>query len=144
MLSEEVPIGCVIVYEDKIIGRGYNRRNTLTRITLAHAELTAIRKASRKMGDWRTGRVHAVCDPGALPDVCRSHRPVPDGPGGDRLYEPQSGLRRLYPESAADGQSLTIRRRLTTGVLEEECSQMMKTVFPGIAGEKKEGRMNHV
>lgn len=48
----EVPIGCVIVYEDKIIGRGYNRRTT-DKNTLAHAELIAIRKASKKMGDWR-------------------------------------------------------------------------------------------
>ena len=48
----ETPIGCVIVYQDKIIGRGYNRR-TIDKNTLAHAELTAIRKASRKMGDWR-------------------------------------------------------------------------------------------
>ncbi|BAK46899.1 cytosine/adenosine deaminase [Clostridium sp. SY8519] len=48
----EVPIGCVIVYEDRIIGRGYNRRNT-DRSTLAHAELAAIRKACKKMGDWR-------------------------------------------------------------------------------------------
>lgn len=48
----EVPIGCVIVYEDKIIGRGYNRRNT-DKNTLAHAEITAINKASKKMGDWR-------------------------------------------------------------------------------------------
>jgi len=48
----EVPIGCVIVYEDKIIARGYNRRNT-DKNTLSHAEITAIRKASKKMGDWR-------------------------------------------------------------------------------------------
>ena len=48
----EVPIGCVIVYQDKIIGRGYNRRNT-DKNTLAHAEITAINKASKKMNDWR-------------------------------------------------------------------------------------------
>ena len=48
----EVPIGCVIVYEGKIIGRGYNRRNT-DKSTLAHAEITAIKKASKAMGDWR-------------------------------------------------------------------------------------------
>ena len=48
----EVPIGCVIVYQDKIIGRGYNRRNT-DKNTLAHAEITAINKASKKIGDWR-------------------------------------------------------------------------------------------
>lgn len=49
---EEVPIGCVIVYEGKIIARGYNRRNT-DKNTLSHAELNAIRKASKKLGDWR-------------------------------------------------------------------------------------------
>ena len=49
---DEVPIGCVIVYEDKIIARGYNRRNT-DKNTLAHAELSAIKKASKKLGDWR-------------------------------------------------------------------------------------------
>ena len=38
----EVPIGCVIVYEDKIIGRGYNRR-TIDKNTIAHAEMMAIR-----------------------------------------------------------------------------------------------------
>ena len=44
-LLGEVPIGCVIVYEGKIISRGYNRRNT-DKNTLAHAEITAINKAS--------------------------------------------------------------------------------------------------
>ena len=49
---EEVPIGCVIVYEGKIIARGYNRRNT-DKNTTSHAEINAIRKASKKLGDWR-------------------------------------------------------------------------------------------
>ena len=49
---EEVPIGCVIVQNDRIVARGYNRRNTEGN-TLAHAELTAIKKASKKTGDWR-------------------------------------------------------------------------------------------
>lgn len=49
---QEVPIGCVITYQNKIIARGYNRRNT-DKNTLAHAEITAIKKASKKMGDWR-------------------------------------------------------------------------------------------
>lgn len=49
---DEVPIGCIITYEDKIIARGYNKRN-MNKNTLAHAEITAINKASKKMGDWR-------------------------------------------------------------------------------------------
>lgn len=48
----EVPIGCVIVYEGKIIARGYNRRNT-DKSTLSHAEIIAIKKAAKKLGDWR-------------------------------------------------------------------------------------------
>ena len=48
----EVPIGCVLVADDKIIARGYNRRNT-DKNTLSHAETNAIRKASKKTGDWR-------------------------------------------------------------------------------------------
>ena len=48
----EVPIGCVIVCGGKVVGRGYNRRNT-DKSTLSHAEITAIGRASRKLGDWR-------------------------------------------------------------------------------------------
>ena len=48
----EVPIGCVIVHDGRIIGRGYNRRNT-DKTTLGHAEITAIKKASKAIGDWR-------------------------------------------------------------------------------------------
>lgn len=46
----EVPIGCVIVYEDKIIARGYNRR-MVDQNVLSHAEIIAIRKACKKMGE---------------------------------------------------------------------------------------------
>lgn len=49
---DEAPIGCVIVYEGRIIARGYNRRNT-DKTTFGHAELTAIRRASKIIGDWR-------------------------------------------------------------------------------------------
>ena len=49
---DEVPIGCVITYEGRIIARGYNRRNT-DKSTLAHAEISAIKKASKIIGDWR-------------------------------------------------------------------------------------------
>lgn len=48
----EVPIGCVIEYEGKIIGRGYNRR-MIDHTVLAHAEIIAMRKACKVMGDWR-------------------------------------------------------------------------------------------
>ena len=74
---EEVPIGCVIVYEGKIIARGYNRRNT-DKNTLSHAELNAIRKASKKTWRLAAGRLHDVRDTRTMPDVCRRTRPVTD------------------------------------------------------------------
>lgn len=48
----EAPIGCVIVYEGKVIARGYNRRNK-DKCTLSHAEILAIKKAAKIVGDWR-------------------------------------------------------------------------------------------
>lgn len=48
----EVPIGCVIVQNDKIIARGYNRRNA-DKSVLCHAEMSALKKACKKLGDWR-------------------------------------------------------------------------------------------
>ena len=48
----EVPVGCVIVKDGQIIGRGYNRRET-ERTVLGHAELMAIRQAEQALGDWR-------------------------------------------------------------------------------------------
>lgn len=52
LVNEDVPIGCIIVYQDRIIARGYNKRNK-KKTTLAHAELDAIAKASKVLGDWR-------------------------------------------------------------------------------------------
>ena len=78
---EEVPIGCVIVREGKIIARGYNRRNT-DKNTLSHAELNAIRRASKKTGDWRL-------------EDCTS----PGGTRGARSDESKGGLCRIGSES---------------------------------------------
>lgn len=52
VLLGEVPVGAIVVKADKIIGRGYNRRETLKDPT-AHAEILAIRDAARNLGGWR-------------------------------------------------------------------------------------------
>lgn len=87
----EVPIGCVIVYEGKVIARGYNRRNT-DKNTLSHAELNAIRKASKSSatGGWR---VYVVCHPGTVPDVRRCDRTGESQRSHHRQHEPEGGLR---------------------------------------------------
>lgn len=66
----EVPVGCVITLEDRIVGRGRNRREK-GKTALAHAELEAIGEACRTLGGWPAVAVYAVCDAGAMPHVCR-------------------------------------------------------------------------
>ena len=85
----EVPIGCVIVYQDKIIGRGYNRR-------------TVDKKGKQKDTGLEAGRVYNVCDAGTMSDVFRSHCPVTDDTGRCWMYESKSGVCRFYPEPSSD------------------------------------------
>ena len=98
---DEVPIGCVIVYEDKIIARGYNRRNT-DKNTLSHAELNAIRKASKKLGDWRLEGC-TMYYVRTMPDVCRGNRSGESIPGSHRKHESEGWLCRFRFKYFADG-----------------------------------------
>ena len=124
---EEVPIGCVIVYQGKIIGRGYNRRTT-DKNPLAHAEITAIKKASKVMGDWRLEEctLYVTLEPcqmcaGAIVQA--------------RIPEVVMGC--MNPKAGCAGSILNILEmpqfnhqvKVTRGILETECSQMLKTFF---------------
>lgn len=123
----EVPIGCVIVHEGKIIGRGYNRRNT-DKNTLAHAEITAINKASKVIGDWRLEEctLYVTLEPcqmcaGAIVQA--------------RIPEVVMGC--MNPKAGCAGSILNILEmpqfnhqvKVTRGILEADCSQMLKTFF---------------
>ena len=123
----EVPIGGVIVHEGKIIGRGYNRRNT-DKNTLAHAEITAINKASKVIGDWRLEEctLYVTLEPcqmcaGAIVQA--------------RIPEVVMGC--MNPKAGCAGSILNILEmpqfnhqvKVTRGILEAECSQMLKTFF---------------
>lgn len=124
---EETPIGCVIVYEGKVIARGYNRRNT-DKNTLAHAELGAIRRASRKIGDWRLEgcTMYITLEPcqmcaGAIVQA-RVSRVV---------------IGSMNPKAGCAGSVLNLLQmsqfnhqvELTRGVLQEECSQILTEFF---------------
>ena len=131
---EEVPIGCVIVYDGKIIGRGYNRR-TIDKNPLAHAEIQAIRKASRKMGDWRLEdcTLYVTLEPcqmcsGAIVQA-RIKRVVVG------CMNPKAGCAGSIL-NLLDVKEFNHQVELTTGVREEECSRMMKEFFRKI----REGR----
>lgn len=123
----EVPIGCVIVCQNKIIGRGYNRR-TIDKNTLAHAELIAIKKASKKMGDWRLEEctMYVTLEPcqmcsGAIVQ--------------SRMKKVVIGC--MNPKAGCAGSILNLLQmeefnhqvELEIGILEEECSRLMKEFF---------------
>ena len=133
---DEVPIGCVIVYDGRIIARGYNRRNT-DKITLSHAELNAIRKASRKLGDWRLEgcTMYITLEPcqmcaGAIVQA--------------RVTRVVIGSRN--PKAGCAGSVLNLLQmaefnhqvELTEGVLTEECSNMLSEFFRNLRVRKKQ------
>lgn len=132
----EVPIGCVIVYEDSIIGRGYNRRKT-DKNTLSHAEIRAIGKASRKMGDWRLEgcTLYVTLEPcqmcaGAIVQA--------------RI--PRVVIGCMSPKAGCAGSVLNIlqmpefnhQAEIVQGVMEEECSRMLSDFFAELRVRLKE------
>ena len=132
---DEVPIGCVIVQDGKIIARGYNRRNT-DKNTLAHAELTAIRKASRKTGDWRLEdcTMYVTLEPcqmcaGAI--VQSRMKKVVIASMNPKAGCAGSVLNLL--QMAAYNHQVEIER----GLLEEECSMMLSQFFRELRERKK-------
>lgn len=134
-LLEEVPIGCVIVYEGKIIARGYNRRNT-DHNTLSHAELNAIRKAAKKLGDWRLEgcTMYVTLEPcqmcaGAMVQA--------------RLTKAVIGS--MNAKAGCAGSVLNILEmegfnhqvEVVRGILEKECSEMLSSFFRELREKKK-------
>ena len=131
----EVPIGCVIVYQDKIIGRGYNRR-MVDKNVLAHAEITAIRKACRKMGDWRL-------------EGCTMYvtlEPCPMCAGAIvQARIPKVWIGSMNPKAGCAGSVLNLldekgfnhQVQVEIGLRGEECSQMLKDFFKELRKKKK-------
>ena len=136
---DEVPIGCVIVQNEKIIARGYNRRNT-DKNTLAHAELSAIKKASKKTGDWR------------LEDCTMYVTLEPCQMCAGAIV--QSRLRKVVigsmnPKAGCAGSVINLLQmkqfnhqvEMATGVLEEECSTMLSGFFQELRKRKKQEKI---
>ena len=130
----EVPIGCVIVCGDKIIARGYNRRNT-DKNTLSHAELNGIRKASRKLGDWRL----EGCTLYVTLEPCQMCAGAIVQTRIDRVV-----IGAMNPKAGCAGSVLNLlemdgfnhKVQVTRGILEEECSTMLSDFFKKLREEK--------
>jgi len=124
---DESPIGCVIVYNDKIIARGYNRRNN-DKTVLGHAEITAIKRAGRVLGDWRLEEctIYITLEPcqmcaGAIVQA--------------RI--PRVVIGAMNPKAGCAGSVLNLldvpqfnhRCEVERGILGDECSQLMSSFF---------------
>ena len=132
---DEVPIGCVIVHEGQIIARGYNRRNT-DKNTLSHAELLAIRKASKKLGDWRL----EGCTLYVTLEPCQMCAGAIIQARVDRVV-----IGSMNPKAGCAGSVLNIlemdgfnhKAEVERGILQEECSRMLSEFFRELRERKK-------
>jgi len=136
---KEVPIGCVIVQNEKIIARGYNRRNT-DKNTLAHAEIKAIGKASKVVGDWRLEgcTLYVTLEPcqmcaGAIVQA-RMDRVV-IGSMNEKAGCAGSVLNILQNET------FNHQVEITKGVLEEQCSKMLSAFFKELRDKTKQEKI---
>ena len=134
----EVPIGCVIVYEGKIIARGYNRRNT-DKNTTSHAEINAIRKASKKLGDWRL----EGCTLYVTLEPCQMCAGAIVQARIDKVV-----IGSMNPKAGCAGSVLNLlemdgfnhKVEVERGVLEEECSIMLSGFFKELSMEKAKAK----
>lgn len=132
---DEVPIGCVIVQEGKIIARGYNRRNT-EKSTLAHAEISAIRKASKKVGDWRL----EGCTMYVTLEPCQMCAGALVQSRIDRVV-----IGAMNPKAGCAGSVLNLlqddrfnhQAEVVRGVMGQECSEMLSSFFKRLRAEKR-------
>ena len=139
---DEVPIGCVIVQNDKIIARGYNRRNT-DKNTLAHAEMSAIKKASKNTGDWR------------LEDCIMYVTLEPCQMCAGAIVQSRLGkvvIGSMNPKAGCAGSVINLLQmkqfnhqvEMITGVLEEECSVMLSGFFQELREKKKRAKLDNL
>ena len=131
----DVPIGCLIVYDGKVIARGYNRRNK-DKQSLAHAELIAIKKASKIMGDWRLEecKMYVTLEPCQMCAGAIVQARIPEVIIG--CMNPKAGCAGSII-NLLDMQEFNHQVNVTRGVLESECSSMLTEFFRNLRKQQK-------
>lgn len=131
----EVPIGCVIVCNDKIIARGYNKRNTI-KSTLGHAEISAIRKASRVTGDWRLEEctLYVTLEPCPMCAGAIVQARIPKVVIG--CMNPKAGCAGSVI-NLLDMKGFNHKVSVVRNILEAECSSLLQTFFKELRQQKK-------
>lgn len=130
----EVPIGCVIVKERKVIARGYNQRNK-KKMVLGHAEISAIEKACKVTGDWRL----EGCTMYVTLEPCQMCAGALVQSRIDRVVIGSMNKKAGCAGSIInllDMKEFNHRISVTYGVLENECSEMLTAFFSGLRKEK--------
>ena len=135
----EVPVGAVVVNAGQVIGRGFNQRESRNDPS-AHAELLAIRQASRKLNAWRlTGTtLYVTLEPcpmcmGAIL-LARLERVV------FGCHDPKGGAAGSLYNLAADPR-FNHQVELTSGIMQQECSEMLSAFFRNLRQEKKRNNL---
>lgn len=134
----DVPIGCVIVYEGRVIGRGYNRRNK-DKSTLAHAELLAMKKAGKVIGDWRLEgcRMYVTLEPCQMCAGAIVQARIPEVVIG--CMNPKAGCAGSII-NLLDMKEFNHQVNVTRGVCEEECSGMLTDFFSKLRKIKQKSK----
>lgn len=132
----EIPIGCIIVRDGKVIARGFNQRRS-RKTTLAHAEMIAIDRASRKLGDWRLEgcTMYVTLEPCQMCSGALVQSRI------DRVV-----IGTMNPKAGCAGSILNILQmpefnhqvEITGGVLQEECSAVLQDFFKDLRIRVKE------
>ncbi len=130
----EVPIGAVVVLNDKIVGRGYNLRTRLQMAT-AHAEVRAIDRACKKIKSWRLqgAEIYVTLEPCPMCMGAILNARI------DRVYfgaYEQKG--RSLTRELANANLLNHTTEVTGGVLEAECSEVLSSFFSEMRLKEKE------
>jgi tRNA(adenine34) deaminase len=138
--KNEVPIGCVIVRDGRIIARGHNLRET-SQDPAAHAELIAIRKAARKLGSWRLLHcaLYVTLEPCTMCMGAIILSRIPTVVFG--CYDPKGGAAGSLYDLSKDSR-LNHSAELVPNVLKGECSGMLSDFFAALRGRKKAARLN--
>lgn len=125
----EVPVGAVVVKDDKIVGRGYNRREG-DKNALAHAEMIAIDEACRTLGGWHLWQ----CDLYVTLEPCPMCAGAIINSRIRKVYFGASDLKNGSLGSVINLVDLPYNHKpeILSGILEEECSSLLSKFFKNL------------
>lgn len=133
--SEEVPVGCVVVYDDKIVARGYNKVMK-KKSGVFHAEIDALIKAGKKLGDFRLEE----CELFVTLEPCAMCAGAIVNSRIKKVYIGAMDVKRGFCGSCFnlfEKEELNHKVEYETGILEEECLKLIRDFFKSLREKKR-------